>query len=108
MFGARVSKGAARLLSYLPHGVRVRREGPPLLGGNREAARRLLAAGGVPKGFMPTLLVPDLPGPVNPSQVAERIATALAGANVPLVTRLEPLDTGRGLPQGGRYAMGPL
>src|SRR5260370_11535631 len=77
--------------------------GPPLLGGNREAARRLLAAGGVPKGFTPTLLVPDLPGPGNPSQVAESIATPLAGANVPIVTRVEPLDTVRGLTQAGGY-----
>jgi len=105
LIGASLGQGAVPLQSFLPPGIWGRREGPPLLGGNREAARRLLAAGGVPKGFTPTLLVPDLPGPVNPSQVAESIATALAGANVPIVTRVEPLDTVRGLTQAGDYDM---
>jgi len=105
LIGASLGQGAVPLQSFLPPGIWGRREGPPLLGGNREAARRLLAAGGVPKGFTPTLLVPDLPGPVNPSQVAESIATALAGANVPIVTRVEPLDTVRALTQAGDYDM---
>jgi len=105
LIGASLGQGAVPLQSFLPPGIWGRREGPPLLGGNREAARRLLVAGGWPKGFTSTLLVPDLPGPVNPSRVAEGIATALAGAGVPLVTRVEPLDTVRALTQAGDYDM---
>ncbi len=105
LIGASLGPGAVPLQSFLPPGIWARREGPPLLGGNREAARKLLAAGGWPKGFTPTLLVPDLPGPVNPPQVAESIATALGGANVPIVTRVEPLDTVRALTQAGDYDM---
>jgi peptide/nickel transport system substrate-binding protein len=105
LIGASLGHGAVPLQSFLPPGVWGRWEGPPLLGGNREASRRLLAAGGLPKSFTPTLLVPDLPGPVNPVQVAEAMATALAAAAVPIVTRVEPLDTVRALTQAGDYDM---
>jgi peptide/nickel transport system substrate-binding protein len=98
-----LEREAVPLQSFLPPGVWSRREGSPLLGANRDAARKLLADGGWPKRVAPTLLVPDLPGAVNTSRVAESLAAALAAANVPIITRVEPADTVRALTQGGDY-----
>src|SRR5581483_606775 len=62
VIGIALGRAAVPLQSFLPPGVWARREGSPILGGTRRAALKLLAEGGWPRGFTPTLLVAnDLP-----------------------------------------------
>ena len=105
LIGVSLERGAVPLQSFLPPGIWGRREGSPVLGANREAARKLLADGGWPKGFAPTLLVPDLPGAVKSSKVAASMTAALAAANVTIHTRVEPPDSFRTLTEAGDYEL---
>jgi peptide/nickel transport system substrate-binding protein len=98
-----LDRGAVPLQSFLPPGVWGSREGSPLWGQNRDAARKLLAEAGWPRRYTPTLLVPEPGGGVNALKVAESIAVALGAANVSLVTRAEPPEAVRALTQAGDY-----
>ena len=97
--GVALGRTAVPLQSFLPAGIWARREGSPILGGTRRAVTTLLAEGGWPKGFSPTLLAPtELPG-LDVAGVAEALKTTLQAAEIPVRVRLEPdasLRTARG------------
>ncbi len=105
LLGVSLERGAVPLQSFLPPGIWGRREGSPLLGANPDAGRRLLADGGWPRHFTPTLLVPDLPGPVDMAKVAGSLAAGLSAADVTIRTRVESPDTVRALTQAGDYEL---
>jgi peptide/nickel transport system substrate-binding protein len=79
-----------------------------VLGGNREAARRLLAEGGWTRGSIPTLLVPDASDGLNTTQVAASIVAGLSAVKVPVVARLEPAERMRALTRAGDYQLALL
>src|SRR3989442_2677142 len=97
--GAALGRTAVPPKSFLPAGTWARREGSPILGGTRRAVTMLLAEGGWPKGYAPTLLAPsELPG-FDVSALAEALKTTLQAADIPVRVRLEPdaaLRTARG------------
>jgi peptide/nickel transport system substrate-binding protein len=101
--GASLERAALPLLSFLPLGVWGRRDLPPILGGNREAARALLAEGGWPRGLTPTLLVPELSGGVSAVRLGASLASGFGAVKVPIVTRIEPVERVRALTQAGDY-----
>lgn len=103
VIGVSLDGAAVPLQSFLPPGVWARREGPPLMAADQAAARKLLAAGGWPRGFAPTLLVPDVPGPVDLSKLAQSMIASLAAANVTVHLRVEPPDQVRALTRAGDY-----
>ncbi len=99
MIGAALGRTAVPLQSFLPAGIWARREGSPILGGTRRTVTSLLAEGGWPKGYAPTLLAPtELPG-LDVEGVTEALKTTLQAADIPVRVRLEPdaaLRTARG------------
>jgi peptide/nickel transport system substrate-binding protein len=101
--GAALEKHAMPLPSFLPPGVWGRREGSPVLGGTREAVKKLLVEGAWPKGFKPALLVPNAPTPVDVARVADAIQAMLGAADIPITRRLEPPDVTRTALQAGNY-----
>ncbi len=103
--GASLERAALPLLSFLPLGVWGRRDLPPILGGNREAARKLLAEDGWPSGVTPTLLVSDSPADVSAAKLGASVASSLGAVKIPLVTRIEPADRVRALTQAGDYEL---
>jgi peptide/nickel transport system substrate-binding protein len=106
---ARTVEGwAVPLQSFLPLGVWGRREGSPITGAGREAAKRLLATGGWPKGGKPTLLAVTSAESPETLKVAEALQQMLAAADVPLNLRVEPPATARALLQSGEYGIALL
>ncbi len=103
LIGVGLDASAVPLQSFLPPGVWGQRSALPVLGGNRDAARKLFAEAGWPRGLTPTLLVSSQSGALQSLKVAESMTVALAAANVPIITRVEPPETVRGLTQTGDY-----
>jgi peptide/nickel transport system substrate-binding protein len=103
VIGDALDRVAVPLQSFLPPGVWGRREGSPVLGGNREAAKRLLAQGGWPRGFTPTLLVTGDGGPVNVAKLAETLQQTLALADIPIQLRLDEATAARAAVQAGDH-----
>jgi ABC-type transport system substrate-binding protein len=102
---AALGDAAVALPAFLPPGVWGRREGPPVLGGSKDAARALLADGGWPRGAAPTLLAPNETKPVDMARLAEAVQTLLAGAGMSVVVRLEPADAARTALQAGEHEL---
>lgn len=96
-------RAAVPLQSFLPPGVWARREGAPVLGGTRDAVKRLLADGGWPSGFSATLLVPDEPTPLNLASLGETIQQALGSAGMPIQVRIEPTSAVAAARQTGQH-----
>jgi peptide/nickel transport system substrate-binding protein len=103
LIGVSLDGSAVPLQSFLPPGVWGQRSALPVLGGNRDAARKLFAEAGWPRGFTPALLVPGQPGATPGVKVAESITIALGAASIPIITRVEPPETVRALTQAGDY-----
>lgn len=101
--GVPLGKNAMPLPSFLPPGAWARREGSPVLGGTRESVKKLLAAGGWPKGFKPTLLLPDAPATVDLRKLAGAIEAMLGAADIPIQRRVETADATRAALQAGDY-----
>jgi peptide/nickel transport system substrate-binding protein len=101
--GTALDRNAVPLPSFLPPGVWARREGSPVLGGTRDAVKRLLAEGGWPKGFKPTMLVTDTAAPVPLPKLAATIQTMLGAADIPIQRRVEPPNVTRAALQAGDY-----
>jgi peptide/nickel transport system substrate-binding protein len=101
--GSALERSAVPLPSFLPPGVWARREGSPVLGGTREAVKKLLADGAWPKAFKPTLLVPAESAPVNLPKLAEALVAMLGAADVPVQLRVEPADVTHAALQAGDY-----
>jgi len=87
--GAVMDRAAIPLQSFLPPGVWARREGSPVLGGHRQAAKKLLAEGGWPRGHKSTLAVRPSPGALDIQRVAETIVANLGAVDIPVHVRTE-------------------
>lgn len=103
-----LDRAAIPLQSFLPVGVWGRRDGAPLIGGDRDAVRKLLAAGAWPRGFTPKLLAAGEAGPLRGTKVAESLAASLSAVNVPLIVRVESAAKVRSLTQAGDYELALL
>ena len=101
--GPTLDRAAVPLQSFLPSGVWARREGSPILGGSREAARKLLAQGGWPRGFTPTLLIYTEPGAVSVTKLAETLQQTLAMADIPVQVKAEATPAARATAQAGDH-----
>jgi peptide/nickel transport system substrate-binding protein len=93
VIGIPLDRVAVPLQSFLPFGVWARREGSPILGGSRDQVKRLLAEGGWPKGFQPTLVAVDSGHGINTQKLAETLAVTLGASDIPVIVRG---DTGSG------------
>jgi len=102
VIGVALERVAIPLQAFLPPGAWARREGSPVLGGTRETVRGLLAEGGWPKGFKPTLVAPAQPQ-LNVARVAEAIQIMLGAADIPIEVRIEPSEAARGALQAGEH-----
>lgn len=100
-----LDRAAVPLLSFLPPGVWARREGSPVIGSGRDAAKRFLVEGGWPKGFKPTMLVALPPGMPDATRLAETIAQLLGAADIPVQVRMEAPDSARAVLQAGDYEL---
>ncbi len=103
VIGLSLERAAVPLQSFLPPGVWARREGSPLLGTGRDAAKALLAAGGWSNGVKPTLLVPSETSLVNLPRLAETLQLALGAAEMPVNLRIEAPDAARAIVQKGEH-----
>jgi peptide/nickel transport system substrate-binding protein len=105
ILGVPLERAAVPLLSFLPPGVWARREGSMVVGAGREAARSLLAEGGWPHGFQPTLLLAIPPGTPDPARLAETVDRLLGAADIPVQLRLESPDVARAALEAGDYEL---
>ena len=103
IIGVALDRAAVPLPSFLPSGVWGRREGSPIIGGTRESVKNLLAEGGWPKGFKPTLIVAEQTGPLDTRRLAETVQLMLGAADIPVQLRLESADVARMAIQAGDH-----
>jgi peptide/nickel transport system substrate-binding protein len=105
MISLALGRAAVPLLSYLPPGVWARREGPPVIGGGRQAVAALLReGGGFPQGKPTTLLVPVGEGSVvNRPRLAEALHLMLQASDIGIELRIEPASTARSTTQAGAH-----
>ncbi|MBI2204781.1 MAG: hypothetical protein HYU41_13100 [Candidatus Rokubacteria bacterium] len=101
--GAALDRSAVPLPSFLPPGVWARREGSPVLGGTREAVKKLLADGAWPRGFKPTMLVPSVTTPTDIPRLAEALEAMLGAADIPVQRRVESPEATKAALQAGDY-----
>ncbi len=87
VIGVALDRVGVPLQSFLPFGVWARREGGPILGGSRDHVKKLLAEGGWPAGYQPTLVAIDNGGGLNVARLAETIAITLGAADIPVTVR---------------------
>ena len=87
--GAVMDRAAIPLQSFLPPGVWARREGSPILSGHRQAAKKLLAEGGWPRGYKSTLVVRPIDGALNIQRVVGTIVANLGAVDIPVQVRAE-------------------
>ena len=104
VLGLALGRTAVPLLSFLPPGVWARREGPPLLGGTREAVATLLREGGWTQSKA-TLLVSTEPATVNPPKVAEALRVMLQAVDIGVQLRVEPPEVARAAMQAGEHEL---
>ena len=105
LIAAAVEGVAVPLQSFLPPGVWGRREGSPIMAGDPNGARRLLAEAGVPKGITTTLLVSDAPDVIDQARLAEAIRLALSSAGISVEVRTENPQVVAQLSQHGDHQM---
>ena len=101
--GMALDRNAVPLPSFLPPGIWARREGSPVLGGTRDAVKKLLTEGGWQQGFKPTMLVADTAAPVSLRKLAARLEAMLGEADIAIQRRVEPPDVTRAALQAGDY-----
>jgi peptide/nickel transport system substrate-binding protein len=94
---------AVPLQSFLPFGVWARREGSPILGGSRDHVKKLLAEGGWPAGYKPTLVTVGDGAGLNVARLAETLALTLGAADIPVTVRTDAGTGPRGALQRGDY-----
>jgi len=100
-----LDRAAIPLQSFLPPGVWARREGSPILTGHRQAAKKLLADGGWPRGQRATLGVAPGDGGVDTRRVADSLVAALGAIDIPVQVRAESADGARPKLPGGDVSM---
>jgi dipeptide transport system substrate-binding protein len=85
--------------------VWARREGSPVLAGDRQAAKKLLVDGGWPRGQRAVLGVVPADGPLDVQRVAETLVAALGAIDIPAQLRAEPAEGPRPRLPSGETAM---
>jgi ABC-type transport system substrate-binding protein len=105
---AALGQNAVPLQGFLPAGVWGRREGPPVLEANPEAAKRLLAEVGLTSGVSAALLVAEGGRRVDASRVAEAVRGSLAPAGIAVPIQLENPEAALALAQIGEHEMALL
>ncbi len=105
LLGVAVEDGALPLQSFLPPGVWGRRDGPPILLGDPEGAKRLLTQAGFPQGIAATLLVRESSGAIDDTRVADSIRVAVERAGIALTIRREPPQVLSQLAQHGDHEL---
>ncbi len=103
VLGVALDRQAVPLQSFLPFGVWARREGSPILGGTRDQVKKLLAEGGWPAGYKPTLVIVGEAAGANLAKLAETIAITLGAADIPVTVRGEVAVGARTTLQTGDY-----
>jgi peptide/nickel transport system substrate-binding protein len=103
-----VGGAAVPLQGFLPTGVWARRDGPPIMEGNAERAKRLFTEAGLRRGISPTLVVADGDKRADVARVAEAIRASLAAADLTVTVQTEPTDAASPLVQSGEHAMALL
>lgn len=105
VLGAALGNAAVPLQSFLPPGTWARREGSPILGGTRDAVRRLLTDGDWPAGYSPVMLAPAETGTVDPRAVAASLRKMLGTADISVQVRFAPLAAVRAALQAGEHEL---
>ncbi len=100
-----LSQVAVPLLSFLPLGAWGRRDGPPVLEGSPETAKRLLAEVGLSRGASASLLISESGGRIDQVRVAEAIRTSLAPAGITVPILAETPDTTLQMARAGQHEM---
>jgi peptide/nickel transport system substrate-binding protein len=100
-----LGQAAAPLEAFLPRGAWARRQGPPIMGGDVERAKQLLAEAGLSEGTPVTLVVSDVGAPIDQFKLAEVIRASLAGAGLAVTVQAESVDQARSLAQAGEPQM---
>ena len=103
--GAALGRSAVPLLGFLPPGVWGRRDGPPVLGGTREAVAGLLRDGGWAPQNKATLLVGEDPEAPNLAKFAEAVQAMLKAVDVTVQLRVEGADAARATTQAGGHEL---
>jgi peptide/nickel transport system substrate-binding protein len=103
VIGVALDRAAVPLQSFLPFGVWARREGSPILGGSHEHVKKLLAEGGWPAGFKPTLVVVGDGAGLNVAKLAETVALTLGAADIPVTVRGDNAAGAKAALQKGDY-----
>jgi peptide/nickel transport system substrate-binding protein len=103
IIGVALERAAVPLQSFLPFGVWARREGSPILGGSRDHVKKLLADGGWPAGYKPTLVAVGDGHGLNVEKLAETLALILGAADIPVTARPEAAAGARTALQKGDY-----
>ena len=103
IIGLTLERVAVPLQSFLPFGVWARREGGPILGGSRDTVKKLLAEGGWPSGYKPTLVAVGDGHGLNVDKLAETLALILGAADIPVSVRSEATAGARTSLQKGDY-----
>jgi ABC-type transport system substrate-binding protein len=103
VLGVVLDRVAVPLQSFLPFGVWARREGSPILGGSREHVKKLLAEGGWPVGYQPTLVVVGDGAGLNVAKLGETVAVTLGAADIPVNVRSDTAAGAKAALQKGDY-----
>ena len=103
--GAALGRAAVPLLAFLPPAVWGRRDGPPLLGGTRDAVAGLLRDGGWTPQTKTTLVVADDPAAPGLAKFAEAVQGMLKAADMTVQLRVEGADAARATAQAGGHEM---
>ncbi len=105
VIGVALERAAVPLQSFLPPGVWARREGSPIFGAGRDAAKPRLAEGGWSDVIKPTLLVPSETSPLNLPKLAEAMQVALGAAGLAVNVRSESPDVAQAILQKGEHEL---
>jgi peptide/nickel transport system substrate-binding protein len=98
---AALGQGASLLQTFLPSGVWSRRDGPPLMGGDAERARRLLGEAGLPPGAAARLVIVGGDPGVDQFRVADAIRASLGAAGVGVTIAPETGEAALSLAESG-------
>jgi peptide/nickel transport system substrate-binding protein len=100
-----VGPAAVPLQTFLPPGAWARRDGPALMEGNAERARRLFAEGGLRRGASPVLVAAEGDGRVDAARVAEAVRASLAAADLGVTVQVLPAEPAAALVQAGEHGL---
>ena len=100
-----LGSSASPLQGFVPVGAWGRRDGAPIMSGDPEQAKRLLAEAGVPPGASVTLLIVEGDKRVDQTRVAEAIRGALGAAGLTVRINTEAGDGALALAQAGEHQL---